>query len=184
MTNAFSFKKLTKSPTSIKLGGFDDEVLICPVEAIKTMPSLPDEIKSEEDKVVATGSFVFNEGYTGFRSIMAQSNSVGLTPEIVGPTDSKSYSQKGKFSLAGDGIENDALMSDFNNYKFIVAIKKGKYHTLIGSLERPAEISAKPNYGQKAEDGVVHECEISCYNNTPALKYAGTVPTATPVVVP
>ena len=180
MSIGFSFNKLAKGPASRKLGGFDDEVLICPVDAIATMPALPDVITKEEDKVVATGTFTFKEGYTGFRSVMAQSNSVGLTPEVVGPTDSKSYSQKGKFSLAGDSIENDALMSDFNNYKFIVVVKKGKYFTIIGTLQRPAEISAKPNYGQKAEDGVVHECDVLCYNDTPALKFLGPVPVATP----
>lgn len=176
----FSFEKLSKTSTSRKLGGFDDEVLLCPVDALTAMPTLPEAIAKEEDKVVATGTFTFADGFSGFRSVMAQSNSVGLSPEIVGPTDSKSYNQKGSFALAGDCIENDALMSDFNSYKFIVAIRKGSHYTIIGTLQRPAEITAKPNYGKKAEDGVVHECEISCVSDTPALKFAGQIPVFTP----
>ena len=33
-------------------------------------------------------------------------------------------------------------------------------------------------YGKKAEDGVVHEFEVLCYSDTPAVKFNGTIPVA------
>jgi hypothetical protein len=174
----FSFKKIRKSPKSNKLGGYDDEVLVCPVDYITSMPALPDEITKEEDKVLATGTFVFKDGCTGFRSIMAQSNSVGFSPETAGPDDSKCYNQKSGFNIAGDSLETDAFMQDSISYKFIYAIKKGDYYSIIGTISRPAQITAKPNYGKKAEDGVVHEFDVACFSETPAMKFAGPIPIA------
>lgn len=174
----FSFKKIRKSPHSNKLGGYDDEVLVCPVDFILTMPVLPDVIAKEEDKVVGTGTFTFKEGVTGFRSIMAQTNSVGFTPDVAGPDDSKCYNQKAGFNIPGDSIETDAFMQDSISYKYIVAIRKGHYYSVIGTISRPAQITAKPNYGKKAEDGVVHEFEVACFSSTPAMKFAGPIPIA------
>lgn len=174
----FNFSRLTKSSKSVKLGGFDDEILIAPVEIIKAEPKLIDNPVNDEDKVVAQGEFTFEVGYTGFRSIMAQSNSVGFTPESIGPEDSKCYKQAANFNLAGDSIENDAFIHDINGLKAVVAIKKGQHYTIIGSKSRPVSISPKPNYGKKAEDGVVHEFEVLCYSDTPAVKFKGTIPVA------
>ncbi len=139
------------------MGGFKNRVLFIPVDAVVSIPTVPNWEDAEEavDLVTAKGEFVFVTGgaYKMPIYLYATNATVGYTAEAQGETDGVSYHPQLTCFFPGNMKEGHALAALIKNTPgYYVFEDVDGNQMLLGQDGLPATTSASYNGGQARAD--------------------------------
>lgn len=147
-------------------------------EDIKTWPTLAENPSTADEKMKYTGNFIMKSGKRFYEGYMTW-NEGGLTWELQGKTDCKSYKSQLEVFKPGCDTNTLALLATIKNDNLVfIADDRDDVRRVLGTEGISAKMdTGTGGTGKTAEDEKGNRMTFVTEGKAPPYEYEGTIPT-------